>query len=195
MDLKLVYSKKRLEDLWQDLKAGDKEAFSLLYDQTIHELLNYASSFNQDSGLIEDCIQELFSDLWLKRENLSEVRSVKAYLVTSLRRRLTRKLKQKNIVYNSNLLPLTTQFQLSIESQMLLEQDQDEIKQKLEAIMQQLPALQKEIIYLKFYGDYNFDEICQMLDINKKSVYNALSKAMIRFRNLYFVMLAIGSFF
>lgn len=190
MNLKISYSKKRDEDLWLDLKSGDKDAFSLLYYKHIQSLLNYAYKFCQNQYLVEDCVQDVFLYLWQNRSKLSIVNSVKGYLFTMLRRKLAEKLKAKKMTDEKDQTHITDKFEISIEKQIINNEIQDALIKKLNASVHALPALQREIIFLKYYGNFSTEEICEILRINKKSVYNALSKAMCRFRQVFIVTLA-----
>ncbi|MEL6923598.1 MAG: sigma factor, partial [Bacteroidota bacterium] len=78
--------------LWEELRAGKAEALNELYDRYVLLLFNYGSKITTDQGLIEDCIQELFVELWEKREKISSTTSVKFYLLKSISFRKMRRL-------------------------------------------------------------------------------------------------------
>lgn len=70
----------------------------------------------------------------------------------------------------------------SIESTIIQRESNEQLHKQLTHVFQKLSSRQKEIIYLKFYNDLSYDEIAQLLDLEKKAVYNAVSKAMVVLR-------------
>ncbi len=52
-------------------------------------------------------------------------------------------------------------------------------------IIETLTPMQKEVIYLKYYNGLTIEEISEILNLSKKSTYNYLSKALMKFRKFY----------
>lgn len=193
MNLQISYSKtyssKKDEELWTDFKSGDKDAFSRIYYKNAQPLLDYALKITSDKKLIEDCMQEMFLDLWNNRAGLNEVKMIRNYLFTTLRRRITKSLKTQSRFFSSDAGYIASGFELPLEGTMILEQEDLEKKEKLNKAIITLSPLQKEIIYLKYYSDFSFEEISKILRSDKKVVYNALSKAMINLRKVLICMM------
>lgn len=80
-------SNSQLDDkaLWQSVRKGNDLAFSNLYQRFSNLLFNYGMHFCYNRELVKDCIQELFTTIWNRREALSEIDSVKYYLFKSFR--------------------------------------------------------------------------------------------------------------
>jgi RNA polymerase sigma factor (sigma-70 family) len=74
--------------LWQRFKAGDAEALGQLAQTHYRALYNYATKFSSDPDFIRDSIQELYLELWERRNFLSETAFVKSYLLKALRHKL-----------------------------------------------------------------------------------------------------------
>ncbi|MDF9799358.1 RNA polymerase sigma factor (sigma-70 family) [Catalinimonas alkaloidigena] len=90
-------------DLWQRFKEGSEEVFIAIYRSYFQLLYAYGHQFTVDTNMVEDCIQELFIALRVKREKLKYTNSIKFYLFKALRNRLLRKLSRKK------MLPLSEQ--------------------------------------------------------------------------------------
>src|SRR5690606_5747097 len=71
--------------LWQSVRKGNDLAFSNLYQRFSNLLFNYGMHFCHNRELVKDCIQELFTSIWTKRETLTDIDSVKYYLFKSYR--------------------------------------------------------------------------------------------------------------
>ena len=118
----------------------DKKQFEEIYLKYYPILLVYGRTIAANEQLIEDTIQELFLALWQKQENLFIKTSLENYLLVAFRNNLIRKLKTKR---TENL-----EFDLPdfAESKTQLEQEK-----KLEAFLNQLPARQREVLFLRYY--------------------------------------------
>ena len=46
--------------LWQRLKAGEKNALAQIYEDHAAKLLKYGYKFSDNEQLVEDCLQDLF---------------------------------------------------------------------------------------------------------------------------------------
>lgn len=76
--------------MWHRFRQGDAAAFEFLFKKYNPVLTQYGVKFFYDPELVEDCVQELFLHLWNRRNRLKDVKVVKYYLITSLRRLLLR---------------------------------------------------------------------------------------------------------
>jgi DNA-directed RNA polymerase specialized sigma24 family protein len=82
-------------EIWQSFKKGDKIAFAKIYQLHAKSLLNYGVTLRISSNLsvVEDCIQDLFLELWQSRENLADTDAIKFYLFRALKNKLMRTVK------------------------------------------------------------------------------------------------------
>ncbi len=63
--------------LWEKFRAGDEAAFSSLFYLYSDTLFYYGSSITKDRELIKDSIQQLFCNLWERKEQCHEVSKIK----------------------------------------------------------------------------------------------------------------------
>jgi RNA polymerase sigma factor (sigma-70 family) len=56
-------------------------------------------------------------------------------------------------------------------------------------VLNGLPPRQREIMYLRFYENLDFENISQIMEISKQSVHNLLQKAYKNFRAEWVVLL------
>lgn len=187
MSLSVSFSKSRTEksdnQLWSAFKADDKDAFNHIYYNNIKALLDYALKITSDKLIIEDCVQEMFLDLWNKRAQLSEVHNIKNYLFTTLRRRIVKAITEKDRDTFDH--PLEDTFELPVDVPIITSEEEYKKKKSIHEVLKKLSPEQREIIYLKYFSNFTFDEIAAVLNTSKKSVYNSLSKSMIKFRKAF----------
>ncbi|RNL90327.1 sigma-70 family RNA polymerase sigma factor, partial [Sinomicrobium pectinilyticum] len=127
----------------------------------------------------KDCIQEFFIKLWQIKERLGDVYALGPYLFKSFRRYILNEAsKQRRVtsvssdsVFDKDATPST--------EYSLIEKEKFNSQQKaLKAALEKLSEREREIIYLKFYGHLEYDEIAEVLNIQKKSVYNFTTRAL-----------------
>jgi RNA polymerase sigma factor (sigma-70 family) len=144
-------------------------------------LYNYGSKFSENRELIKDCIQDLFMNLWNKRETISKNVNVKAYLFSSLRRLLHRKIvsagKHSSSVIDTQFIDSFT-FHVSIEQEIITNESAARMAKKIAASLENLPARQKEVVYLKYFHNLNRDEIARAMNISPQTVSNLLQVAL-----------------
>lgn len=172
--------------LWNDFRAGSRTAFGQIYDRYIQELLSYGYRMTSDRQLIKDNIQDLFLHLWAHRENLSPTDSIRFYLYRSLRNRLIRSGEKKtNVSLDSLTLPEEMLSDLPYEAEWVAHEQNQEQHHQLQKALATLPKRQQEVIQLRYYHDFNLEEIARLLQINNQSVRNHLSLAVNRLRNIF----------
>ncbi len=188
------------KDLWQCFKQGDREAFTQLYNLHIEDLLIYGYKVTSDRQLIKDSVHDLFLHLWRTRNNLADTDSIKFYLYRSLRNRIMRNSEKNNHVAidYANLFENIIG-ELSFEDDLISNEQLNEQQQRLKQAIQQLPKRQQEIIQLRYYHDFGFDKIAEIMHINNQSVRNLLHRAITELRHhftplLLFLLSRLGVF-
>ncbi|WP_422362061.1 RNA polymerase sigma factor [Reichenbachiella sp.] len=177
-------------NLWRELKQGDRTAFNSIIRSHYQLLFNYGCKISKDQSLVEDCIQELFIYLWEHRDTLADVNVVRAYLIKSLRRRVINQLstKDQKLVDRVENFAAETKgnfFSFSHEKFLIDNENNKAVQEKLKAAISNLPDRQREAIYLKYYSGLSYEEIAQVMDMEKQSVANVLRRALLSLRTLF----------
>lgn len=156
--------------LWAALKEGNEHALGGIFDKYVYVLYHYGIKINNDDALVEDCIQDIFLELWQRRASLSNTSSVKYYLFTCLRRRILRKLCQYRPMTTLAEEDLAPTF--SYETQLLEQQTSEENQEKLKQVLELLSEKQRKVIFLKFYDKLSYEEIADIMSLSVKAVYD-----------------------
>ena len=178
--------------LWKRLKSGDKKALETIYLQEIQFLLSYGKKISANAPLVEDCVQDLFVELWRNREGISDTDSIRRYLIVSLRRKIIRKINKSQKV-QSEKVPEEVDFdaELSIDTKLMAEELSAEQAAQLKLAFAQLSSRQQEAIYLKFYSGMDYKDIAEVMDINYQSVRNLIFNALGKLRKYLTVLLLL----
>lgn len=161
---------------WQTFIQGDRDALGWLFRQYYPDLFRYGYKICQDTAMLEDCIQELFIELW-QSKNPPPTISVKAYLLKAMKYKLLKLLRKKgNTALQSDLLENSV-FEISHEDFVIGIQESEEKKTRLVQALNLLTSRQKEIVYLKFYQNLGYEEISEIMNINYQAARNLLYQA------------------
>ncbi len=164
--------------LWNELRSGEHAALRKIYDQEFPFLFNYGKKITTDIALLEDSIQDLFIEIWNRREHLSATDSIRRYLAVSLKRKIIKHLKKgQKTSLQEDFSTQDFAAEISVESKMILDESKLERLKGLKKGFAQLPKRQQEVIYLKFYSGMKNEDIAETMDITNQSVRNLVHKA------------------
>ncbi|QJW91008.1 sigma-70 family RNA polymerase sigma factor [Spirosoma taeanense] len=177
MDSLLNYQQATDAQIWDDFLLGNKLAYSFMYEKYARALYNYGYKIAQNRQLTEDCLQDLFLAILETRERLGHTDSIKFYLMRSLRRDIVRKLNSQHRFLDEPNHEIDFKIEFYYEPTWL---DSQISKERSEAVLHelnQLPARQKEALFLKFFDNLSYDEIAGIMGIETTSAYKVIYKA------------------
>lgn len=121
----------------------------------------------------EDATQEILLKLWSKNEVMETYNNVEAFAMTMTKNFCLDRLKSKQAgnlkLVHSNYSDENTSLQRQLEAE-------DSVSW-MERIMEELPEQQKMVLQLRDVEQYEFDEICELLDMKPTAVRVTLSRA------------------
>jgi RNA polymerase sigma-70 factor (ECF subfamily) len=177
---KISFASKQEAEIWSNLKAGDKNALSYFYTKYLKSLYNYGLKINADSGLVEDCIQDLFIGFWNSRARLGDVTNVKSYFYKSLRTKILYRLSLLSRIPVKDIDYFN--FTLSHKSHYITQRIHSDISDKIKQFVNTLSPKQKEAIYLIYYEELSYEEAAGIMGLKIKSVYNLVHLAIAKLR-------------
>ncbi len=175
------------KEIWNSFRRGDPKALSYIFQRHYASLYNFAFTFCHNEDLAKDSIQELFTYLWEKRENLSEVNSLRLYLTTSLRRLLIKALNKNKAEDKKNKL---LKEELSVEAfsaqdMLIFDESNEQIRNKLRNALTEIPARMREALYLKTYDNFSYQEISKIMNISPQVARNYVYQALQRLKKIF----------
>ena len=171
---------------WEQMRLGDKQALFELYNKMYFHLIRFGLKINADDELVKDCVNQIFLNIWDKRQRLPPVDNVKSYLMTSLRRCMLDQLSyidKTNIALNK-MGAEEDWNELSYEEIIIKVQQDEELRGKLNAAIQQLTPRQLELIQLKFFEGLSYEQIAEKTSQTVKTAYNTIYDAIKTLRKL-----------
>jgi RNA polymerase sigma-70 factor (family 1) len=166
------------KELMNRLRSGDDLALRLIYEKYWNQLFMSAYNMLQDQQVCEDIIQEIFINLWTKREQIEIKVSLKAYLFASTRYEVYRQVRLGSV--RENIFDL-------IHERLESPSDYGNIEYKellahINSIVDKLSTKCKVVYKLSRDEQLSHKEIAKQLDISTKTVENHLNKALRQLR-------------
>lgn len=180
------------ETLWQAVREGSETAFEVLYRRYFQVLFSYGKRIHQNEDAVNDAIQDLFVDIWRSRRSLSQAQSVRFYLIRSLRRKIHRSLKPDSLHAEEweNVQEAVLPTEESPESLFTHAEDTLIKSEKLTAWLSQLPPRQNEALLLRYYHNFEYSEIADILHIKEQTARNLVQKALQLLRKMAILLIA-----
>lgn len=163
-------------DLIRGLQEGDVLCFEKIYGKYSSKLYSAAYNILRDTQVCEDIVQELFIDLWTKREKL-HIQNLTSYLYTAVRNKVLMTIRSGKVV-----------LELEVVEMLVSEYDADngvlqkELQANLEKGISELPEKCREVFVLSRKEQLSHKEIANLLNISVKTVENHLTIALRRLR-------------
>ena len=177
--MRQLFNDDSLAGIWSRFKSGDQEAFAILYNHHVDNLYSYGTKLCNDEDAVKDSLQELFLELFLKRDKINiSPENLKFYLTLALRRNLVKKIQSGRKLIHGFNENVDFEPQYSIEFQIIEQENDTEINMKVTNALNQLPSKQKEVVYLRFNESLEYDEIAKILEITIESVRKQVHRAL-----------------
>ena len=170
-------------DVWGRFVSGEHSCFEEIFRKYYRTMYAYGLKMCHRPNLVEDCIQDLFQNIWERRFDLDHIYSARVYLFVSLRRKILNRLRLRNRdqVHNDDILQ-KQRFTFGIEEIIIRDESEKQQKEALHSALNRLSKRQREVIYLYFYNGMSYREIEHILSINRQSVYNLVHRAIVSLR-------------
>jgi RNA polymerase sigma-70 factor (ECF subfamily) len=154
----------------------DEHSFQSLFKDHFTGLCQFASGYIKDSEAAKEIVQDVFVNLWLKRDTIDSSKPVKSYLSTSVRNRCLNYLRDHK-KFSSDLLALENLSHESVYEQpdTLVESD---LVDQIDRAIEELPEKCRQIFRLSRYQNLKYQQIADQLQISVKTVETQMSKAL-----------------
>ncbi len=166
--------------LWERLRAGDKDAFFDLYSELYYPLVNFGIRVCADADTSSEATDQVFTTIWEKHETLTRVDNVEAYLRTFLKRKLLRILERKRKISDAlfNAGADGDWMEMSYEEFIVKVQSDELVKHQLKSALEKLTFRQKQLIHLKFFDGFSYEQIAEQTNQTIKTAYNTIYDAL-----------------
>ena len=165
------------EQDWLDgLRLGRETALRQIFQHYFKYLLVTAANVTGDSNKAKDLVQDVFLELWKKREQIVVQSSLKSYLRRAVVNRSLNFIKsQKRFDYGDDPVdPFRADPSMDAQSKLELADLQAVIQQTVD----NLPDKCRAVFLLSRYENLSHKEIAAKLGISTKTIENQITKAL-----------------
>lgn len=177
--------------LWLAFQAGDEDAYTRLYHLHIRALYRYGLSLVPASeSFVLDCIQDVFTELWIKRDRVATPASVRHYLLRALKNRILHLLERKEKPFRrfQEIDPEELWSEPSEIEQLEEMAHARNREERLEMLIARLPPRQQEALRLRFVENMDYTRIGELLEISKQSAQNLVFRALEKLRGWIMIL-------
>lgn len=153
------------------------------YNEYLDTLYSYALHLGFHEQTAMDAIHDVFYKMCIHHSSLNEISNLKSYLFRSLRNRLIdiKRINREDITpfigQNEGQEILPFQLYVSIEDELFMKEDAEEIRLKVENVLSRLTDRQREIVYLRYIKEQSYEEIAEIMQISVAACRNLISKS------------------
>ncbi|MBQ2838866.1 MAG: sigma-70 family RNA polymerase sigma factor [Muribaculaceae bacterium] len=158
----------------------DSSAFKRLLLPHYRRMYATAITILRNSDDASDAVQEAFTRLWEKRDDLPNIDTPEAYCVTTIKRVCIDRIRKNTLPINE-----VTEDTLLISDDSDIQADNRESLQLVTLLMNKLPEQQRQVLQLRAFNDCSLEEIESITGLTGVNVRTLLSRARRRMKELF----------
>lgn len=167
--------------------------FETLFKANYADLCLTAIRIVRDKDIAEDVVQEVFLQIWKKRDDLDFQISLKAYLHKSvINHSLNYHARQKSVLKREETYHQETALDVNDTEQKVFSQ---ETQQRIDQVINSIPEACRRVFVLSRHENLSYKQIAETLDISVKTVENHITKALRILRTNLNMIILIFFFF
>lgn len=160
--------KLNLDKIIAELAQGKSSSLDELFYYYYPRLYNFSKTFLKSEDGIDDVLQEVFIKIWQNRENIKSKTTFNAYIYTITRNLLFNELRSR--LNNQKTRDELEKLSVAGEYESFGEAEFNDLKEKIEKVIDELPPRQREIFKLSRTEGLSHKEIADKLKITAKTV-------------------------
>ena len=154
-------------DVITRMKAGDSEAFTVIYKRYWMKVYRFASLYILSGEDVEEIVQDVFVRLWQKRDLLDAERDLDGFLFIVTR----------NLIFNHTRSNFNHSFYRTTVQEAMEEASYDveedlyasDLRRRVDTLVGMLPPRQREVFLLSRKYQLTYKEIANRLHISEKT--------------------------
>lgn len=162
------------DEILQVFKEDGARGIELIFKKYYEQMCLTALRITKERSKAEDIVQEVFFELFKKKETL-DIQSLPSYLKRAVHNRTINKIKKNKEIFDSDNINIELSDN-SMDSQETLEFK--ELEDYLNDVIDRLPEKCRVVFILNRFEELSYKEVAEKLDISIKTVENQISKAL-----------------
>lgn len=185
------YQKLIDQELTALLSKGDPYAYTEIFERYKQLLIKHAFQITQNKDEAGDIVQDVFLNLWQKKDELQIQRSLSAYLYKAVQNRVFDLIARKQVAekYQKSIASFIEEGQCITDEQLREKELAALITKEIDA----LPKKMREIFLLSRQEEKSYKEIAEQLQISdqtvKLQIHNAVKRLKTRISSLLQILI------
>jgi len=162
--------------LIEELKRGDRKAFTLLFNRYYKDLVLFGGNFLPNRDFCEDIVQTVFLKLWRDRESIMIETSLKSFLLKSVQNSCLDEIRHKGVVreHESHSQIFNASDNIDTENYILYSNLQGHLNEALT----KLPEACRIAFEMSRLEGLKYREITDKLSVSERTVDVRIGKAL-----------------
>jgi RNA polymerase sigma-70 factor (ECF subfamily) len=138
------------------------------------KLLRFATHFLKDEDDAKDVVQDVFLKLWQKRDELEKIENVEAFAMRMTRNRCL------DVMRANKTIPISAETDRRMKEETVDVHNHVEYTEsanQIKKLINQLPDLQRTVMYLRDVEQLSYDEIAETTELQLNAIRVNLSRA------------------
>jgi RNA polymerase sigma-70 factor, ECF subfamily len=168
-------------EIWENIKTGNKKSFELLFNRYYDTLCLYASGIIKDYETSEEIAGQVYLKIWQSRDHIQINYGIKPYLFRCIFNACSDYLEQNRTLKQHSFVEIDNRILDIIgtnEDYIFNYIDGVEVEKKILGAIEQLPKHCREIFYLSRFELLTYSQISERLNISVNTVKTQICRAM-----------------
>jgi RNA polymerase sigma-70 factor (ECF subfamily) len=169
------------------IRLGDERAFETLFRAHYDALCVFATRYVREAALAEEIVQDLFADLWAKRQTWDVRESVRAYLFAATRHRALNLRKRQAMESDWEQDQVSGQVHVlhPVPETADVALERADLRARLDAALEALPERCRLVMHLRWREQMRYAEIAAVMGISVKGVEIQLARGLAAIRQRF----------
>lgn len=164
--------------LIREIQEGNARAFKNLMREYYQELVDFAYNYIKSSYAAKDVVQDVFANIWEKRDRWSPNRSLKVYLYQSVKNEALKTIRDRKTERKYVEFYLQEKGNQKIYPEKIEINNNQEFRKAAQQAIQSLPERARMTYKLHRRDGLTYKEIAQVMEVSHKTVESQMSRAL-----------------
>lgn len=182
-----VQSKEKGQALMNRVQNGDAKALRKIYGSYKNILFGLIVSMLKDREEAEDCLQEVFTQLWEKADRFDASKgNLYSFIVTMARNKAIDRIRSRAYKDSKQEDHTISDFSLTPESDFNNPEEDLELTERANLVrsaLQKLSSKEREVLKVAYYGGMSQTEISEKMEIPLGTVKYRMRQGMIKLKD------------
>jgi len=158
------------------LKSGDQSAFTVLYNRYWRLIYAHIYKMIRNEDDAKDILQDIFSNLWLKSDQVPLHDSLLPYLYVTARNKVLNSIRHQK--YKDDYFNLLAKYANEVSEDTMLYLDERDLMAAIEREIAALPPRMRQVFEMSRKEHLSYKEIGQRLGTSDETVKKQISKSL-----------------